>query len=287
MSVLARAVTLLVAFLAVVGGIFFVVVHILLAEPPTVDFTTGHVAGQPVDMTIMADPVNDVSNHPDWVSYFVRSPRTGKWVHTTIWQLPAHTRINVTAYQFDTCDPLRNQFNGRVSGTVGNVMSVSGEADGVNGKGISVVNSDTTCGVAHTFSVPELGINVPLGGETYTGKNECTQGPCAISTAHTTTTFSFITPAPGDYRWQCFIPCGLASVDGNGHAMSTIGFMTGYRNRFGALLSWWFAFTRDLRRERTFTTEYIDTTRDIYTSTPPLLEDTPTAPPDANPSGNG
>jgi hypothetical protein len=134
----------------------------------------------------------------------------------------------VTAYQFDTCDPLRNQFNGRVSGTVGNVMSVSGEADGVNGKGISVVNSNTTCGVAHTFSVPELGINVPLGGETYTGKNECTQGPCAISTAHTTTTFSFITPAPGDYRWQCFIPCGLASVDGNGHAMSTIGFMTGY-----------------------------------------------------------
>jgi NADH:ubiquinone reductase (H+-translocating) len=63
-----------------------------------------------------------------------------------------------------------------------------------------------------------------------------------------------------------------------------IGFLTGYRNRVGAVLSWWFAFTRDLRRERTFTTEYIDTTRDIYTSTPPLLEDTPTAPPDANPS---
>jgi hypothetical protein len=32
-----------------------------------------------------------------------------------------------------------------------------------------------------------------------------------------------------------------------------IGFMTGFRNRFGAVASWWFAFTRDLRRERTFT----------------------------------
>jgi NADH:ubiquinone reductase (H+-translocating) len=63
-----------------------------------------------------------------------------------------------------------------------------------------------------------------------------------------------------------------------------IGFLTGYRNRVGAVLSWWFAFTRDLRRERTFTTEYIDTTRDIYTSKPPLLEDTPTAPPDATAS---
>ena len=60
-----------------------------------------------------------------------------------------------------------------------------------------------------------------------------------------------------------------------------IGFLTGYRNRVGALLSWWLAFTRDLRRERTFTTEYIDTLSDIYTSTPPLLRDTPTAPPDA------
>ena len=63
-----------------------------------------------------------------------------------------------------------------------------------------------------------------------------------------------------------------------------IGFLTGYRNRVGAVLSWWFAFTRDLRRERTFTTEYIDTLRDIYTSTPPLLENVSTAPPEANPS---
>jgi NADH dehydrogenase len=32
-----------------------------------------------------------------------------------------------------------------------------------------------------------------------------------------------------------------------------IGFLTGWRNRVGALFSWWYAFTRDLRRERTFT----------------------------------
>jgi len=32
-----------------------------------------------------------------------------------------------------------------------------------------------------------------------------------------------------------------------------IGFLTGYRNRIGAILGWWFAFTRDIRRERTFT----------------------------------
>ena len=32
-----------------------------------------------------------------------------------------------------------------------------------------------------------------------------------------------------------------------------IGFLTGIRNRLGALLSWWPAFVRDIRRERTFT----------------------------------
>jgi NADH dehydrogenase len=32
-----------------------------------------------------------------------------------------------------------------------------------------------------------------------------------------------------------------------------IGFLTGWRNRIGALFSWWFAFARDLRRERGFT----------------------------------
>jgi len=48
-----------------------------------------------------------------------------------------------------------------------------------------------------------------------------------------------------------------------------IGFMTGYRNRFGALLSWWFAFTRDLRRERTFTTKQVGIMSDVYEDLPP------------------
>lgn len=42
-----------------------------------------------------------------------------------------------------------------------------------------------------------------------------------------------------------------------------IAFLTGYRNRLGALLTWWLAFSRDIR-ERTFTTQEIETLRDIY-----------------------
>jgi NADH:quinone reductase (non-electrogenic) len=48
-----------------------------------------------------------------------------------------------------------------------------------------------------------------------------------------------------------------------------IGFMTGFRNRFGALLSWWFAFTRDLRRERTLTSREVGRVADVYATSDP------------------
>ena len=43
-----------------------------------------------------------------------------------------------------------------------------------------------------------------------------------------------------------------------------IAFLTGYRNRVGALLTWWLAFARNLRRERAFTTQQLEM-QDVYT----------------------
>ncbi len=43
-----------------------------------------------------------------------------------------------------------------------------------------------------------------------------------------------------------------------------IAFLTGYRNRVGAVLTWATAFARDVRRERTFTTQQIETGHDVY-----------------------
>jgi NADH:quinone reductase (non-electrogenic) len=48
-----------------------------------------------------------------------------------------------------------------------------------------------------------------------------------------------------------------------------VGFMTGFRNRFGAIVSWWFAFTRDLRRERTLTTGQVGQVTDVYSASGP------------------
>jgi len=44
-----------------------------------------------------------------------------------------------------------------------------------------------------------------------------------------------------------------------------IAFLTGYRNRLGAMLTWWLAFTRDVRRERTITTQQVQMLGDVFT----------------------
>jgi NADH dehydrogenase len=61
-----------------------------------------------------------------------------------------------------------------------------------------------------------------------------------------------------------------------------IAFLTGYRNRVGALFTWWFAFTRDIRRERAFTTQDIEIGEDVYARPPE--PDPPPASPVAGPA---
>jgi len=46
-----------------------------------------------------------------------------------------------------------------------------------------------------------------------------------------------------------------------------IAFLTGFRNRFGAILTWWLAFSRDIRRERAFTTRSVGVLQDMYEPT--------------------
>ena len=55
-----------------------------------------------------------------------------------------------------------------------------------------------------------------------------------------------------------------------------IAFLTGYRNRVSAVLTWAVTFARDARRERTFTTQQVGTLRDVY---PPAEGDRPTVAP--------
>lgn len=153
---------------------------------------------------------------PDWVSYLAQDSG-GHWRHTTIYKVPAHTLVTVTIYQYDTATGLRNNFLGAVRGTQGSVAAL-------NGKTFSSINPDDA---SHTFTVPDLGISVPLPGVADDAKNQCAAAPCSASEAHNTITFTFMSPGKGTYRWQCFVPCGLATYLGNGGPMQTIGWMSG------------------------------------------------------------
>jgi len=217
----ARVVTLLVAFLAAAAVAAFVVIHYFLGSPPIVDYTAGVSAdtGATVHVVMQEDPQNTVSTHPDWVSYFIQDPKTRKWVHTTQFQVPAGSKIDMTVYGYDGCTPLRNQFWGKVTGTIGQVARV-------DGKPVSQLNSWAGCNVAHTFSIPGINLNVPMASPPLTA-NLCSTSPCT-SGPHKTVTFSFVSPrTAGDYFWQCRIPCGGGFIDGFGGPMQTIGFMTG------------------------------------------------------------
>ncbi len=221
MSLLARVVTLVVAFVAVAVGAAFLVIHFLLATPPTVAFGANVKpdTGAVVNVVMQEDAQNTVTDKPDWVSYFIQDPNTRKWVHTTLFQVPAGSVIHMTIYGYDGCTPLRNNFWGGVTGTIG------GTAD-VNGRPVSVINSWSGCNVAHTFSIPGLNLNVPMASPGLTatpcGTSPCTSGP------KETMTFSFRSPkTPGTYIWQCRVPCGGGFIDGFGGPMQTLGYMTG------------------------------------------------------------
>jgi hypothetical protein len=233
-SLPARIVTLLVAFLAVAAGVAFLVVHYLLGTPPTVDYTAGVTAdtGATVNVVMQEDPQNTVSAHPDWVSYFIQDPSTHQWVHTTLFKVPAGSKINMTILGYDGCTPLRNNYWSQVQGTIGGTVNLSV----VNNKGVatpprnvSVINSWAGCTVGHTFAIPALHLFVPVASpnaidsvNNLCGVSPCTSGPHAVET------FSFKAPDHGGiFRWQCLVPCGGGYIDGNGGPMQTIGFMTG------------------------------------------------------------
>jgi hypothetical protein len=199
-------------------GVMFAIIE-LAKEPPTVNYAAGHHAGQPVDVTLQTVGAYGSAPHPTWVSYMTRTPQ-GKWVHTTLWQVPAHTRINVTIYNYDSGSPLRNQQIGLVTGTLGGTMTL-------NGKTVHLINSNAGNGVGHTFSIPTLGINIPLYGNNGNA-NLCAAAPCTTKSPNNVIKFSFVSPGPGQYPWQCFVPCALGFFYGNGGPMQTIGYMDGF-----------------------------------------------------------
>ena len=237
MSVPARAAALTAAFLMVVGlGVFVGYYYIGSA---TTQLQTIHYAasGGQVNVVLQEDPGNDSATTPNWVTYYTWDPTAKSWVHTTLFSVPANTKVNVTIYGFDGCTPLRNNYWSQVQGVLGNTVTVQQFSNKNTPLGPaqpeSLIDSWAACNVAHTFAIPDLGLYVPVASPNATNskKNLCSSYPCTPTSggAYALETFSFMSPSQtGSYRWQCLIPCGGGYINGNGGPMQTLGWMAGF-----------------------------------------------------------
>ncbi|MGH9065687.1 MAG: hypothetical protein ACRD0L_17295 [Acidimicrobiales bacterium] len=233
-----RLALVLVAFAGVCSVVGLWGEGYLRSGPPQVTATTKTTsAGTQAYLNIQTVGSIGTGPRPTWVSYLMQSPG-GPWLHSTVVQVPANATVHVTVYEYDGPTQLRNPHYGQVTGTVGGVEHVQGyvlgpSALGGSGKGhtyktstpVSLLNGS---GAAHTFSIPALGVNVPLAAVPASVTTLCSVAPCTLKSPHDIVKFAFKTVAAGVYRWQCFIPCGLNFLDGNSGPMQTLGYMMGF-----------------------------------------------------------
>lgn len=156
--------------------------------------------------------------HPTWVSYYAVSPTSTNWKHVTTYNLPAHTLVRITIYNYDSQTGLRNPFISQATGTLGGTFTL-------NGKVAQTIPPDTA---SHVFAIPQWGVSVPIYGISSNAKNPCSNAPCSLRNDHSATTFTVRTPGPGLYRWQCFVPCAAGFIHGFGGPMQTVGYMDGF-----------------------------------------------------------
>ena len=120
--------------------------------------------------------------------------------------VPANSLVTVTIRDYDLGNTpmFQNSAYTTVQGTVGTIAT----ADGQN---YSSLAPDK---IAHTFTIPQLDVNVPLPGDGAQGKD------------YNTVTFSFRTGAAGTYTFRCYDPCGTGPMGMMG-PMMTQGYMIG------------------------------------------------------------
>jgi hypothetical protein len=205
---------ILVAGLVVAGVLVgFFVTRFLNPTPPQITATTTSTTlqGRPVvnfaltTVAAVGSAGQGNGEHPNWVGY----------LPTTYLKVPAGAVVHMTIVQEDGQTGLRNEYFGLVRGTVNDKMTLSGDGH----KQPEVLSALDPSLAAHTFTIPDLGVSVPLEG---VASNDAAANPQEVIQ------FDFVVPdKPGLFRWQCFVPCAAGTLYGNGGPMQTLGYMAG------------------------------------------------------------
>ncbi|MHB1504434.1 MAG: cupredoxin domain-containing protein [Acidimicrobiales bacterium] len=139
----------------------------------------------------------------------VKRPGWPKYVPADV-VIPAGARVVVTISSFDDGTAPMPSLQTRYD----KVFGTTGGSETVNGRRVTAIPNED---LAHTFTVPTLGINVPIPATT-------PHGPDGITPVNVT--FSFVAPKAGTYRFECMAPCGSGPT-GMGGPMDTFGWMEG------------------------------------------------------------
>jgi len=178
--------------------------------------------------------------HPDWVSYAAGGPNGEVLADATTgtnFQVPPHTAVTITIYQYDSGESITNDFFAHVRGTVDGTAKFVKTYDTkakANASPETVITNIPANIVGHTFTLhgmsdgkTQLFVSVPLMmsvDEEVVAAEEAggyTQHP-------TKTTFTFITGDEGEYVWNCEFPCGDGTIARFGNAMSAMSYMSGH-----------------------------------------------------------
>lgn len=111
--------------------------------------------------------------------------------------VPRNAIVDVTITNFDDATPLTGDFvkYAKVTGTVDGTASVTpidlADPNGPGAEATHAITSMDPNDVSHTFTIPQLGLNVPIWPKART-------------------TFTFRTGSAGTFHWACYDPCGGA-----------------------------------------------------------------------------
>jgi len=187
----------LVAILSIYTGL-----HLPLQYPASVATTQQNAPYQLTISEIMGTAWNSTVAQPQ---FSIMGPN-GLEPASNI-RLPAHTLIQLTIISYDTPTAGSPDQEGKVTGTVGGTVYL---INGTTAMGTDVserwgrnVTSVPGNMLAHTFTIPQLGINIPVvGGDTVIAY--------------------FYLDQAGTFQWVCLTPCGFGPTEMQG-AMSTSG----------------------------------------------------------------
>ncbi len=184
------------AFAAGVALLILLVVLISSASAPAPTRSSATARSGQVHLALDILPVRPLGPAVNWPAY----------TPSTELRVPANSVVTVTIRNFDLgAAPLTpNSPFAHVQGT----LAGSASADGRPYAALDPSH------VAHTFTIAQLHVNVPIPADAAPGQT------------FVTVTFSFRTgPTDGTYTWRCNAPCGTG--DGYQGPMRTPGYMVG------------------------------------------------------------